>query len=358
MLNQTNILFNGFLRLSEEKMKKILFILSFIGLSASAVAFAQFDFMGVEEAENSVKDNTESTEEIVAVEEKIVAVEDATAAEDTKSNTPKDDYFSGFIEDIEAEKTAKAQAKQMLNDKPQIIKLRQSQIREMEKNKAEREKVRQKFLQLEQEKMKPEEKAQNILDSYAPAPLGLNWSITPEKMTEIGYDLEAVEREDYPNSYLIKNYNEKHGKGYENVIASFGENNELWCINAQTSPQNDDNTAKETLKLYNKYFEALSEKYGNPNEYFTAFAYEEEVTEGEGEDAITHSIKKENPRGNPNFLQELKNGKAELYATFHNNVVGVTLSVFVDENSKGQLVLDYKNLPLMKKEKEAFINNL
>ena len=139
-------------------MKKILFILTALALSASSAVFAQFDFMGVEELENQTEDSLKTSAEKTA-----------------EQNMPKDDYFSGFIEDIEAEKEAKAQAKQMLNEKPQIIKLRQSQLKEMERNKNEREKVRQKFIMLEQERMKPEERAQNILESYDNAPLGLNW---------------------------------------------------------------------------------------------------------------------------------------------------------------------------------------
>lgn len=345
-------------------MKKILFILTALALSASSAVFAQFDFMGVEELENQAEDSLKTSAEnnVQQTEEKtaqaVVEKVENTAENNVEPSAPKDDYFSGFIEDIEAEKEAKAQAKQMLNEKPQMIKLRQSQIKEMERNKNEREKVRQKFIMLEQQKMKPEERVQNILESYDSAPLGLNWGISPEKMTSVGYELEAVEREDYPNSFFIKNYAEKNGKGYENVIVSFGENNELWCINAQTPAQKDEPTAKETLKLYDKYFDALKEKYGNPNEHFSPYTYEQEVQQGEGEDAVTNIVKKENPRANPEFLQELKSGKAELYATFHNNIVGVTLSVYVNENSEGQLVLDYKNLPLMKKEKEAFINNL
>ena len=345
-------------------MKKILFMLIAFVLSVSTAVFAQFDFMGVEELETPAEDTLETSAENVVqpVEEEtvqaVVEKVENEAENNVEPSAPKDDYFSGFIEDIEAEKEAKAQAKQMLNEKPQMIKLRQSQIKELERNKDEREKVRQKFIMLEQERMKPEERAQNILESYDSAPLGLNWGISPEKMTSVGYELEAVEREDYPNSFRIKNYAEKNGKGYENVIVSFGENNELWCINAQTPAQKDEPTAKETLKLYDKYFDALKEKYGNPNEHFSPYTYEQEVQQGEGEDAVTNIVKKENPRANPEFLQELKSGKAELYATFHNNIVGVTLSVYVNENSEGQLVLDYKNLPLMKKEKEAFINNL
>ncbi len=268
------------------------------------------------------------------------------------------DLFSEFVEDIEAQKAAESEAKQMLKDKPEMIKLRPSQIREMENNKIEREKVRQRFLEIEQEKMKPEEKVQNILDKFNNAPLGFSWAISSEQMREVGYELEAVERDGYPNSYLVKNASEKGANGYENVIVSFGNINELWCINAQTPPQKDEPNAKETLKLYNKYFEALSEKYGNAIEHFNAYTYDQEIVESEGDEEITRIIKKENPRGNPNFLKELQTGKAELYATFHNSNVGVTLSVYVDENGEGQVVLDYKNLPLMKKEKEAFVNNL
>ena len=282
----------------------------------------------------------------------------SATTESTKNSVAEADFFSEFIEDVEAEKNAQSEAKELLKSNPKIIKLRQSQLKELEKNRIEREKIRQKFLNLEQEKMKPEEKVQNIIDSYEAAPLGLNWAITPEKMREIGYELEEVIREDYPNSYLIKNAAEKSAKGYENVVISFGENNKLWCINAQTLPQKDDNSAHEILKLYDRYFEALEQKYGNANEHFTPFSYEQEITEGEGKEAVVKIVKKENPRGNSDFLNELKTGKAELYATFHNSKVGVTLSVYVDENNMSQLVLDYKNLPLMKKEKESFINNL
>lgn len=312
-------------------MKKIFFAVFAFCLAISAKVFAQIDLLGVEE-----------TADTAEVQKKLSEA----------------DFFSDFIEDVEAEKTAKAEAKQMLKENPKILKLRQSQLKELEKNRLERDKIRQKFLSLEQQKMKPEEKVLNIKESYETAPLGLNWGISTDKMQEIGYELEEFEREDYPNSYLIKNAPEKGLKFYKNVIVSFGENKALWCINAQTPAQKDDSSAHEILKLYKKYFEALEQKYGSANEHFTPYSYEQEISEDDGEEAITRTIKKENPLGNSNFLNELQTGKAELYATFHNNTIGVTLSVYVDENGLAQLVLDYKNLPLMKKEKEAFINNL
>ena len=329
-----------------ENMKKFFLILSFLGLIMPEIVFAQFDLLGVANKEGMQSEDNKT--EILQNNEK----------NSIKNDQIEDTYFSGFIEDIEAEKKAQEKAKTMLKETPKIIKLRKSQINELERNKAEREKVRQKFLELEKAKMKPEEKVQDIIETYDSAPLGLNWAITPDKMSQIGYELESVDIEDYPNSFIIKNYNQKNTQGYENVIVSFGENNLLWRINAQTTAQKDESNAKETLKLYDKYFEALSEKYGNANEHFSPYSYEEEVSEIVEKETIIRKIKRENPRGNPDFLKELQTGKAELYATFHNNNVGVTLSVYVDENSAGQLVLDYKNLPLMKKEKEAFINNL
>jgi hypothetical protein len=277
---------------------------------------------------------------------------------DSTDTQLEDTYFSGFIEDIEAEKKAKQEAEMRFKDSPKILKLQKSQLKELEKNKTDRDLVRQKFLDLKKERMKPEEKIKNIIETYESAPLGLNWNISPDKMKQIGYELEQVELEDYPNSYIVKNYQQKNNQPYENVIVSFGENNKLWRINAQTSAQKDESTAKETLKLYHKYFEALSEKYGNANEHFSAFSYETKTTEVIDNETVTKTIIKENPKENPDFLNELQTGKAELYATFHNNNVGVTLSVYVNENGLGQVVLDYKNLPLMKKEKETFINNL
>lgn len=314
-------------------MKKIFFAMFIIGLLFSGSALCQINFEKTDESS-------------------------AALSEKSKEAVAQTDFFSDFIEDVEAEKNAQMEAKQLLETDQQTLKLRQSQLKELERNRLEREKLRQKFLTIEQAKMKPEEKVQNIMESYEAAPLGLNWAITPEKMQQIGYELERVERDDYSNSYLVKNADEKGAKGYENVVVSFGENNALWCINALTAAQKDDAAANEVLKQYEKYFEALQQKYGNANEHFTPYSYEEKIIEGEGDEKVERIVKKENQRGNPNFLKELQSGKAELYATFHNNSVGVTLSVYVDENGLAQLVLDYKNLPLMKKEKEAFINNL
>ena len=63
-------------------------------------------------------------------------------------------------------------------------------------------------------------------------------------------------------------------------------------------------------------------------------------------------VQMQNPLGGENFLQELQEGKATLYATFHNDEIGVTLGIYVDENAKSHLLLDYKNLPIMEQEQK------
>lgn len=334
-------------------MKKILIALFILFFACPENSFGQFDFLGADKNEKE----TTANEKFMKNNIKAMAKK-STGKEEEPAPQQQPDFFSGFINEIEAAKNAKIEAKQMLQGSPNILKLRSSKIKELEKNRIEREKLRQKFLTIEQERLKPEEKIQNILNSLEVAPLGLRWAISPDEMKEIGYEIEEITRDDYPNSYIIKNYEKKGGQGYKNVVVSFGTNSALWCINAQTTGIEDEDNAKETLKAYKKYYDALAGKYGNATEFFTPYTYEKEIIEGEGEEAVTRTIKKENPKGNPNFLKELQTGKAELYATFHNNNIGVTLSVYVDENGEGQLILDYKNLKLLRKEKEAFVNNL
>ena len=164
-------------------MKKILFILFSLAIVSPSVVYAQIDLLGVENSQqDSVKKWQKNTKK------KETNMEADKPLEDT--------YFSGFIEDIEAEKKAKEKARIMLKSDPKIIKLRKSQLNELEKNKVEREKIRQKFIDLEKEKMKPEEKIKSIIETYENAPLGLMWTISPDKMRQIGYEIEEIELED------------------------------------------------------------------------------------------------------------------------------------------------------------------
>ena len=60
--------------------------------------------------------------------------------------------------------------------------------------------------------------------------------------------------------------------------------------------------------------------------------------------------------GGDNFLQELQEGKAILYATFQNEKIGVTLGVSVDGAGKSYISIDYKDFALMESEKQTILN--
>ena len=67
---------------------------------------------------------------------------------------------------------------------------------------------------------------------------------------------------------------------------------------------------------------------------------------------------KTNPLGGENFLEELRSGKASLYATFETTEIGIMLDVRVAKDGRSQRILDYKNLPLMQAEKDKKFESL
>ena len=69
-------------------------------------------------------------------------------------------------------------------------------------------------------------------------------------------------------------------------------------------------------------------------------------------------MQKEQAIGNPDFLKELQNGEAFLYATFENGIVGAALGVNVDGNGQSYITIDYKNLKLMKEREAETLNAL
>ena len=99
-----------------------------------------------------------------------------------------------------------------------------------------------------------------------------------------------------------------------------------------------------------------------PNNIIPA-EYTEKVIEQdeEGSDktkVAEKTVTKTAPIGNDNFLAELQQGTAVLYATFENEMLGVTLGVSVDGEGKSYISIDYKNLKIMEEENQTKLNNL
>lgn len=120
---------------------------------------------------------------------------------------------------------------------------------------------------------------------------------------------------------------------FRDVMLTFGIDNRLWRIIAYGKFIKDDAAASGVLKMYRGYFKLLSQKYGHAQEFYTpnVVNVDKTVTDARGKPQTVTEEKKQ-PIGNPDFLKELQNGDAELYATFENGIVGAALGVNVDGN--------------------------
>ena len=284
-----------------------------------------------------------------------------------KENTAEKntDYLDAYIDDVETEKKAQNTARALLNKKPTILTLRQNEIKSLKKLKEKTDKIQTKKTPEAVEKnenqaetqteQNPEIIAQKIKAKLQPAPFGLYWAATADETKKLGFELNPAERKDYKNVLIVKNPQQKNDT-FQQITAIFGEQNKLWCIYAQGRLLEDDAQASKALALYHRYYQALSAKYGNAQEHFEPYTYEEELIEGDGNQKKISKITKQNPIGGDNFIQELQEGKAVLYATFQNDEIGVTLGISVDGNGKSYISIDYKNFALRESEQQTVLN--
>ncbi len=254
---------------------------------------------------------------------------------------------------------AKDAARDLLQQKPTILNLRKNDLKSLEQLEEKTREIRSKTEKIAQEKEEAEEteedRIKKLKAKYQSAPFGLYWAASQENIKKFGFELLPAERKDYKNVFQVVNPQQKNNT-FAYIIAIFGMQDKLWCVYAQGIPQEDDAKATKVLALYHRYFEALSAKYGNAEEHFEPYTYEERLIKGEGEKKKVITVTKQNPLGGDNFLQELQEGKAVLYATFQNDKIGVTLGVSVDGDGKSYISVDYKDFALMDSEQQTILN--
>lgn len=254
---------------------------------------------------------------------------------------------------------AKDSARDLLQQKPTILNLRKNDIKSLEQLQEKTREIRSKTEKIAQEKEEAEEteedRIKKLKAKYQSAPFGLYWAASQENIKKFGFEMLPAERKDYKNVFQVVNPQQKNNT-FAYIIAIFGMQDKLWCVYAQGIPQEDDAKATKVLALYHRYFEALSAKYGNAEEHFEPYTYEERLIKGEGEKKKVITVTKQNPLGGDNFLQELQEGKAVLYATFQNDKIGVTLGVSVDGDGKSYISVDYKDFALMDSEQLTILN--
>lgn len=400
-------------------MKRLLYF-SFLTLCLffSPAAFGQLDFLGMEEESSSdTVQKEEQTFEKTEVNKQDAQSEKTEAGDntDTKAETNtaaagteegmsetkeasadnnSEDFIDEYIADVETGKEAKSTARKILEQKPVILKLRQNQLKSLE----EMEKSHNKKQPDTQKTPTPEKSAPTSADTQTsadtaqslseseknrtetvneaeaeneyrqlakqlqPAPLGLFWGADRSEIQALGFELKPAERKDYKNVYLVLNGKQKN-QTFRLISAIFGDNDKLWCIYAESNLLDDTPAAAKVLELYRKYYKALEKKYGNAQEYFTPYTDEKLLITGtsaqnanakdeDPAEPVTHEI------GNSNFLKELQEGKAVLYATFGDDTIGATLGVSVDGDFKSYIFLDYKNYELQKKELDAAFDSI
>ncbi len=185
------------------------------------------------------------------------------------------------------------------------------------------------------------------------APFGLFWGADQTTIQNQGVTLQAVEIKDYENSFLAKSL-PKPLSFFDRVFVVFGKDDELYRILSYSQLIDDDSSASKTLEEYNKYAQLLEKKYGNKKTFFTPAVIEKKVLNDKKEEII----KEDAPLGNPDFLNQLASGQAVLYSTYNNKDIAAALTISVDGEKKSYIVIDYKNLEIIKKQEATTLDAL
>ena len=181
---------------------------------------------------------------------------------------------------------------------------------------------------------------QKSVKSADKAPFGLTWGASIEQTQKAGFEMQEITFGEYVGTGLIKNPQQQR-TFFDKIVAVFGTRNRLNAVFAQSPFIDDLPNAEKALKIYHTYYEALAKKYGNDKEHF--------IPNDENENSAI---------GNDRFLKDLQEGKASLFATFHNDIIKVTLSVAVNAEAKSYVTMDYENTLLQQQEKDADLNEL
>ena len=190
------------------------------------------------------------------------------------------------------------------------------------------------------------------------APFGLLWGATYEETLSSGVVLTRTEEKDYPNSFIATQLT-KPLKEIRYVVVTFGEENSLWRIISYSNFIKDKPDASLILKEYHRFYDLLKSKYGHAEETYIPATKQITKTIDLGEGKTKQETETVNEEiGNPNFLEQLENGDADLYATFYNSEVGAALSVNVDGQGNSYLILEYKNLKIFKKQQDTTLDAL
>ena len=342
---------------------------------------------------------------------------DTDTSGDAESNIPtdEDNFMVQYFNDVDAavaedaaNQAARDAATDLIRDEPTMVAIPEEQMRLLkisEKRRQQREEKRQQEIEEQkrieaemqaqkeaEEKAKAEaqvaeeetraakdpkviaarkteaekQKKEQMVSGHKKAPFGLYWGLTKEQSEELGFEFKPATLENYQNVFALVNPKQQQ-KQFEPIFVIFGERDHLHTVYAEGVFAKDTPQAEKVLRMYDRYYAALKKKYGNEKEYFKPNKHEETV---EAPAAVkqtadttkvelkSKTVTVEHPRGNDNFLKELQEEKASLYAVFGNKSIKVTLSVEVNEEGQSRIVLDYENLEMLQSDNKDTLNDL
>lgn len=189
------------------------------------------------------------------------------------------------------------------------------------------------------------------------APFGLLWKASEAAIKNMGVILTPAEQEDYVNSFVATQL-PVDAKGFRTIQITFGEEDELWRIIAYGDLIDDTPSASKGLRQYEMYARLLNQKYGKQKDFYTPAmkTVEKEVMINGRKTMQSEQVPEK--MGNPNFLAQLQDGSATLYSTFEGNGIGAALALNVDGDGKSYIVIDYKNLNILKERENETLNIL
>jgi len=256
--------------------------------------------------------------------------------------------YSKIDEQNTISQAASKGARDILNQKRKQINLDQDR------------KLKKLLEQQQQENKNVAKTKQNMerITKLPPAPFGLLWGATYEETLSSGVILTRTEEKDYVNSFIATQLT-KPLKEMRYVVVTFGGENRLWRIISYGNFIKDKPDASMVLKEYHRFYDLLKSKYGHAEETYVPATKKVTKTVDLGEGKTKQEIEIVNEEiGNPNFLEQLQNGEADLYATFYNSEVGAALSVNVDGQGNSYLILEYKNLKIFKQQEDTTLDAL
>jgi hypothetical protein len=157
------------------------------------------------------------------------------------------------------------------------------------------------------------------------APFGLLWAASAADTRSSGIDLKEVPQKDYGVSYGAMKL-PKILFDVENVFVSFGYDDKLWRVVANSRSFENDPSGISVRARYAELASVLAEKYGSGRS--------------------SHSQDSEMWKKPTEFVMGIKVGRSSWFTNFETNLLQIQLAIHADDSSTAHWRIIWENKPL------------